>query len=957
MSDKEILIVEDEPKFRRAIKFALRERGYTFFEAESISQGISSLDEHPGIRVILLDLSLGEETGREFLERIRERASGYRVIILSAHEEELAAEQAREFGVFNYLPKAARSFTQSMRFSIEQGFKDIERELLEEERERWIQEKEHLIRKTENLLEIQSKINSDHPLPEILDLICDSLIKLVGAYTCHIRLYNLSRGDFDLVAFAGPADEIRTIFDGPKRRGDFFSGIVAETKEPEHFRGLQQNKDFQEFRENLLKKQTLPPEAIDYLHTVQAAYIAPITTNMFADETDAIFNIGADSSEFFSEEKLEIIKEFVTQATTAITNAWQKKRKEDTHKDYRNISTVLEEISKKLRGENIENEIYDIVVEGIREIIKPETVTIFLYNKATGLLNTKAELRGEERKTPRPEGHPTDKGLTGWVFRERRALRMPNLQSQPVDRRRPREHSDYSPDLETEYVPDIPSERADHYLGVPMQIGGEIIGVIQLLNKKSEYHGEIEDKERWLLERGFSDDCENVLGIAASYLAVAIKNADLIEERNRKISQLDTLKDVGRFTSSEMPLDELLNQVIEDAAKDVQVEICLLFLLDPSKNQVVLEQCYGIPRGQLPKDVFYEIGQGMTGRVAETGQSILAKAEIPSGKYDQEIIGHLQQVYGKDKTIESLMIVPIKVKNEIHGVIKAINKKGAVEQYIEEDLSFLETFAGYIGIPIEYARGYKLTTEKLATAEKNVALSHLVRAMVHEINNTKALIPVNVQLIRDRLSRSDYDIEEMIKVIEDSANQAVEFANSIQAFSAGRLGKREVHEVNTLIKKAVEQLAPGLERDRKYKSVTLVDNLPNGLPKCSVYQTPFIQVIQNIILNAYQAMEKSTEKTLTITSHLDVENNRLNVEFTDTGHGIDGEILEKIFDPEFTTKEGKGTGIGLWLAKTHLNSIDADIKVRSVKNKGTTFTIELPVTYTNVSEGRHEPAS
>jgi len=939
MSNREVLIIEDEPPFRNVIKFALKSEDYRFFEAASVGEGVQMLDDNPKIQVILLDLSLPDGTGRDFLEKITQNISRHKVIILTAHEEKLAAREARELGVFNYLPKAAESFTQSIRFSVDQGFKDLERELLEQEREKWIVEKEHLIKKTEDLLNIQGKINADAPLKEILDLICKALLSLVGAYTCHIRLYNLKKGDFDLVSFAGPADEIKQLFSSPKRKGDFFSGKVAETKFPHLFKDLQNDKEFQTFKEGWLIKASLANESKEYLDRVQSAYIAPITTQMFADETDAIFNIGADSLEFFSDEKQEIIEEFVTQATIAINKAWQKQRKAETHLDYQGISEVLEKISKKLSEENIKEEVYDLVIDGIRRIVKPETISIFLYNNASDRLDTVAEWRGNEKKLG-TTGHPKDKGLTGSVFTQRKALRIPNLQN--GDRSRPQDHTDYSKDLETEYVPDIPSERADHYLGVPMQIGGEIIGVIQLLNKKSEYHGDIDDKERWLLERGFSDDCENVLGIAASYLAVAIKNADLIEERNRKIRQLDTLKDVGRYTSSEKPLDELLNKIITEAAEDVQAEICLLFLSDKEKNQVVLEQSYGIPKEKL-KDAYYEIDYGgLTGTVALTGQPILKKADIPSGKYDAVIVEHLQ-THDENKTLESLMVVPIKVKGEILGVIKAINKKGDVEQYNEEDLSFFEAFANYVGIAIENTQRYDLTNEKLAIAEKSVALSHLVRAVVHEINNTKALIPINVEMIRDRISKKDYKIEEMIDVIEDSAEQAVTFANSIQAFSAGRLGKREPQDINSMIQKAILQLTPGLERHKKHKLVKREINLSPDLPACSVYQTPLIQVIQNVILNAYQAMENSEKKLLTIASCTDVDRQFVDIEFTDTGHGIDSKTQELIFNPEFTTKEGKGTGIGLWLAKTHLDSIEAEIKVKSVLNEGTTFTIRIPV--------------
>ena len=959
MSNKEILIVEDDPSFRASIRFALRNEGYTFFEAGFIAQGISSLGEHPGIQVIMLDLSLGNETGGDFLEQIRERASKYRVIILTEHEEKLAAEQAREFGVFTYLPKATRAFTQSIRFSAEQAFKDIERELLKEEREKWLQEKEQLIKKTEDLLAIQLKINSDQPLNDVLNLICQTLLDLVGAYTCHIRVYNLRTGDFDLAAFAGPSVEIRNVLDVPKRKGDLFSCKVAETKSPHLFEDLQDDEAFKAFRDELLQRPSLHEKARTYLEAIHEAYIAPITTNMFADETDAIFNISADSVNFFSEEKQKVVNEFVTQATIAITKAWQKQRKSETHKDYQDISKVLEKISEKLSEENSEKEIYDIVVAGIAEIVRPETISIFLHNKATDRLDTKVEFRGTKTMVPSPEGHPTDVGLTGWVFNQGVPLRIPNLQRN--DRHSPQQHPSYSKDLEKVYIPDVPSEQATHYLGIPMQIGGEVIGVIQLLNKKSKYHGGAEDKQCWLLERGFSDDCEGVMSIAASYLAVAIKNAELIGERNRKISQLETLKDVGRYTtSSEITLDQLLEIIIKDAAEDVQAEICLLFLSNEGKNQIILEQAYGISiedlKGADNKYAHYEIGEGLTGEVARTGASILQKAEIPSGKYDEKIESHLRQHHSEDKTIESLMVVPIRAKDEVIGVIKAINKKGDVEQYNQEDLSFFEAFANYVGIAIENA---KRTNEKLAIAEKNVALSHLVRAVVHEINNTKALIPINVQMIRDRVARSGHniDVKDMVDVIEDSAARAVKFANSIQAFSAGRIGKREAQNINTLIRKAIQQLTPGLQRSDKYRTVRLVENLPDELPACSVYEIPFVQVISNIILNAYQAMEKSREKVLTITSYEDAENHSVNIDIADTGHGMPGDILEKIFDPEFTIKEGRGTGIGLWLAKTHLDSIDARIKVLSVVNKGTTFTIEIPIIETEVSEAHDGPAS
>jgi signal transduction histidine kinase/DNA-binding NarL/FixJ family response regulator len=945
MKENGVLIVEDDRRFRRSIlnAFKASEAPYRFIEAESIREAMTKLDEHPNIKVILLDLDLPDGSGRDFLEQVKAKIQQYRIIVLTAHDEKLAADMARKYGVFNYLPKAQQSFTQSIRFTVAQAFKDVERELLRD--------------KDQILFSIQEKINSNikentsnrealQALNDVLNLICKSVRSTVGVHSCHIRVYDLMKGDFHLVAFDGPDDRIKGIFSVSVRKDESFSGKVAVAKEPLLFDDLQNSQEFRCFREKRLQRirisgnELLLKQADGYFASIQSTLICPITTGMFDDEIDAVFSMSScELSDFFSREKREVINEFVALATTAITKAWLKKRKEESQNDYKSISKVLEDISKELGGEDVKKQIYAIAIEGIAEIIRPETISIFLFNRTTGRLDNEAEFRGSENVEPPPEGYPMAQGLTGWVYTNREALRIPDLQRR--NRSKPQYHDSYQRALETEYVGHIPSGRVDHYLGVPMVIGNEVIGAIQLLNKKSSYYLDPEiDKERWLLERGFSQDCENVLGIAAGYLAVAIKNADLIEERNRKIGQLETLKDVVRHTTAEMPIDELLHEIIKEVAEDVKAEICLLFL-SGDRNKVVLEQSYGIPISEL-RDAHYEIGEGLTGKVAQSGLSILKEVDVPRGKYDAEIERYLQAIHGKAKKIKSLMIVPIRAKNETLGVIKAINKKGGSEHYEEEDLSFFESFANYMGISIENAQRYDLTNERLAVAEKGAALSHLVRAVVHEINNTKALIPVNVQMMRERLADGNYDLKEMIDVIEDSAKQAVAFANSIQAFSASRLGIKEIQDINPIIKKAIRQLLPTLEADKRYRRIRL-DEYLSGVPlECSVHETPLIQVFQNIILNAFQAMEAVEAGTLIIRSSRDSKRGRAIIEFTDTGQGIEGESIREIFDPEYTTK-ARGTGIGLWLAQTQLSLINATIKVQSTLSKGTTFTIEIPL--------------
>jgi signal transduction histidine kinase/CheY-like chemotaxis protein len=941
MSAREILIVEDDATFRKVIRRSLAVDGYSFAEADSVDSALAVCSERQSPSVILLDLQIPGGSGREFLRRLGSHSAKYRIIVLTAHEEYLAAEVAREFQVFRYLHKPS-GIMEALRFTVAQAFRDIERE--------------QLIDKNAMLVSIQQRINEDiqetnssegtrTALHDVLKLICESLRQVVGAYTVHIRIYNLQTGDFHLAAFAGPSGGTGAIFALPKRKSEPLSGAVASQKRSINYQDLQGDQGFKDWKEHSvgrlrsLDDAAVFKEAQEYFDSVKSAFIAPISTYLFADEVDAVVNVSSDSANFFTPAKQEIVIEFVGQTTAAITKAWEKLRKRESHQDYRNINRVLEDISKALRSEDAKREIYEIVIRGISAIIKPEAISIYLNNKTTGLLDNQAEFRGETLHEYSRQGHPTDEGLTALVFSTGRPLRVPNLQA--TDRRRPIEHPYASKELSDQYVALLPSGRVDHYLAVPMIIGDEVIGAIQLLNKKSAYYrDERVDRDRWLSERGFSDDCENVLGIAASHLAVAIKNAELLEERRKQISQLAILKDVGRFTSSET-LRDLLQKMIRQAAEQAQAELCLLFLLDESKSRLVLVGSYGISERELP-EANYQIGEGLTGRVAATGVSQLTRNDVPAGKYDQQILRHLENRYGQGKRIESLMIVPIIAGSDVLGVIKIINKRADNQHYNQDDLLFFKHFASYVGLALENKQRYEAAVRKLITAESNATMSHLVRAVIHEINNSQALIPLKIQHIRESMARSNFDIGEMIDVIEEVAAETLSFANSIQAFEPSRLKEQQVQDLNAIIQKAFNQVVPTLEKHEFHERVKVDIRLSPQPLMCAVYETPFIQVIQNIIINAYQSMEKSATAQLKITSSLNQQRKLALISFADTGCGIKEEYKTRIFEADFTTK-GRGTGIGLWLAKRHLDSIDARIMVASKLNEGTTFDIEVPL--------------
>ena len=96
----------------------------------------------------------------------------------------------------------------------------------------------------------------------------------------------------------------------------------------------------------------------------------------------------------------------------------------------------------------------------------------------------------------------------------------------------------------------------------------------------------------------------------------------------------------------------------------------------------------------------------------------------------------------------------------------------------------------------------------------------------------------------------------------------------------------------------------------------------------------------NILSNAIQSIEGKG----IISIETQIVNNEDIISISDSGKGIVYEILDKIFDPFFTTKDvGKGTGLGLYISYEIIKRHNGSIKVKSVKGKGSTFSIILPI--------------
>jgi two-component system NtrC family sensor kinase len=180
-------------------------------------------------------------------------------------------------------------------------------------------------------------------------------------------------------------------------------------------------------------------------------------------------------------------------------------------------------------------------------------------------------------------------------------------------------------------------------------------------------------------------------------------------------------------------------------------------------------------------------------------------------------------------------------------------------------------------------------------------------------------------------------LKEAKELLADSADGITQLASLVQnlkGFARVDRDGMDLMDVNEGLESALMIAAHQL-RDR-IKIVRRLDTVPRvrGMP------SQLNQVFLNLITNASQAMEE--EGTLTVATRSNEGN--VEVSFTDTGCGIPDDVLPKIFDPFFTTKApGEGTGLGLSIVHKIVKSHGGSIKVRTTPNRGSEFTVMLPI--------------
>ncbi len=233
---------------------------------------------------------------------------------------------------------------------------------------------------------------------------------------------------------------------------------------------------------------------------------------------------------------------------------------------------------------------------------------------------------------------------------------------------------------------------------------------------------------------------------------------------------------------------------------------------------------------------------------------------------------------------------------------------------------------------------------RLLHQDKMISLGTLAASVVHEINNPLTGVLNYIRLMikivgRDSLSTEQIQkFQKYLELMDSEVGRCSDIVSNLLAFS--RKSKLEFSDVN--INDLIEKCLLLSDHKLTLQNIQIKTDLYPDIPKITGDFNQLQQCLLNLIFNAADAMPDGGR--FIVKSNFDSKIRRVEIKVSDTGCGITKENLDRIFDPFFSTKkEGKGLGLGLSVVDGIIDRHRGTIEVESELDKGTVFTIKLPV--------------
>lgn len=486
-------------------------------------------------------------------------------------------------------------------------------------------------------------------------------------------------------------------------------------------------------------------------------------------------------------------------------------------------------------------------------------------------------------------------------------------------------------------------------LAEPLLYHAQVVGVIVLYRQEAE--------------GAFTPTDGELLALFAGQAALAIGYARLIEESQDKLTMLTqtnaalhneirqrqqvsrslethaqqqaVVAALGQRALRSTNLSALLEEVVQRVAETLQVSYCAVLELVPEDQHLRIRAGFGLPPAVIDQARLSTEAETFAGYTLRTSEPVVVDDLHTETRFRSELMDQ----YG---VVSCVCVL-------IHGMGRPFGILGAYatshRPFTGDDVHFLEAVAHVLAGSIERQR---LDTQ-VQHGQKMQAIGTLAGGIAHDFNNILAAIMGYTELVSDDMPRESLAWRNLQRVLT-AATRAKDLVQQILAFSRQATPQRQPVQLHLLVREALTLLRASLP-----STIAIQQHIETQSGMVFAAPTQIHQLIVHLCTNAEHAMRATggvlevrleaceVDAALAATDPALLPGPYIQFTVRDTGHGMPQEVLDRIYEPFFTTKDvGEGSGMGLAVVHGIVTSHDGAMQVSSTPGQGTTCSIYLP---------------